>query len=254
MTAARVQSFGHIDTAKMPAHPIPRAMLHKVTSTYGYFSGYRPGCVSVGDQINRLRRVGITLGRFDEKVVSKKLPSHAEGWFVRPHWQNIAPTYIEAILKVLELLRRTRDNRFYNYREGLIEQMLLHHTLSTVDAFSTLEKMQYRCDTLILPAQFGIYYRGHSEVLVEEETASNEFPLDTYTVGIMLLSHPMRLNCEFDLGITCGGDICTNIESDEREDHSPHFISNNGELVFGTGRPERAIASFGTATGFIPQL
>lgn len=254
MNAMRVATWDDASRHKSVGHPVARTLLHKVTSSNGYFSGYKPGCVTVEDQAKRLKELGILLGRYDEKVISKKLPAHAEGWFIRPRWQNVAPTYTKAVVKVLELLRRTRDNKFYNYREGVLEQMLLHQALSTVDAFAALEKMQHRCDTVIMPAQFGIFYRGHSSVLVEEETASNEFPLDTYTVGVMLLTHRMRLNNEEDLGIICGGDTCTNVESDEREDHCPHFCWNAEQLVFGTGRPDRAVAGFGTATGFIPQL
>lgn len=247
---ARVVSYGRVDTERRPTHPIPMAALQKVPSAYGYFSGYKPGGVSVAEQINRLKRAGVTIGTLNERVVREKLPPHSEGWFVRPPWEMLAPTYVEAVAKVLELLRRSRDGKFYSYREGSLEYMDLHQTRDTTSAFTAIQKKQ-ESETIILPAQFGIYYRGHSSALVEEEVGSREFLLDTYTVGIMLLSHQPRLNNEEDLGIICGGDICVNVNSDAREEHAPHYTWNAGQLVFGTGNPHRPLSNFGVATGFV---
>jgi hypothetical protein len=245
----RVVSYGRVDTEKLPTHPIPTAALQKVPSAYGYFSGYKPGVVGIADQVNRLKRAGVMVGTFNERVVREKLPPHSEGWFIRPSWEMFAPTYSEAVAKVLELLRRNRGGKFYNYREGSLEYMDLHQTRDTETAFTSIQKKQ-GSETIILPAQFGIYYRGHSSVLVEEEVGSREFLLDTYTVGIMLLSHPARLGNEEDLGIICGGDTCVNVNSDTRDEHTPHFIWNAGQLVFGTGNPLRPLPNFGIATGF----
>src|SRR5690606_21391644 len=79
----------------------------EVTSNYDYCSGYKPKGIT--EQTNRLRELFPGIGYADEKLVEGELPKHAEGWFAIPKWEKIAPTYNEAVQKVLDMIKQTRN-------------------------------------------------------------------------------------------------------------------------------------------------
>ena len=90
----------------------------EVTSKYGYLSGYK-NPKGITEQTNILRQLlpGYRICRRKDRQPSR-VPEGAEGWFAIPKWQSVAPTYGEAVQKVLDLIKKTRDGKFYNYREG----------------------------------------------------------------------------------------------------------------------------------------
>lgn len=220
-------------------------------STYGYFSGYKPKGIT--EQINILRQIFPGIGFADEKIVQGELPKGAEGWFAIPKWKNFAPTYGEAVQKVLDAIKKSRDGKFYNYREGKLGENQLRQSARTNGVFKKLGDEQKGHDILMVPAQFGLRHRGRSVRRVREVLLGNEFGLGAFAVGIMILTHPERLINYDDLWIDCAGDEFVPDASGKFSDASCfHFEDDDGSVKFGTGGVSYAYVRCGSASGFSP--
>lgn len=176
----------------------------EVSSSYGYLSGYKPKGIT--EQTNRLRELFPGIGYANEKLAEGSLPENAEGWFAIPRWEKVAPTYGEAVEKVLALIKQTRNGAFYNYREGELGSNQLRQSVKSKAMFEMLGDEQKDQDILVVPAQFGIRHRGHSVRRAREVMNANECGLGAFAIGIMLLTHPERLKHHDDLWIDCAGD------------------------------------------------
>ena len=180
----------------------------EVGSSYGYLSGYKPKGIT--EQTNILRQLFPGVGFADEKLAERPVPVGAEGWFAIPKWQTIAPTYGEAVEKVLAKIEETRKGKFKNRREGELGPDDLKQTARTeVTMFETLGYEQKDHDILVVAAQFGLRHRGRSVRRAREVMQVNEFGLGAFAVGIMILTHPERLMHDDDLCIDCAGDEYT---------------------------------------------
>lgn len=224
----------------------------EVASKYGYLSGYRKP-KSITEQTNRLRELFPGIGYADEKLVEGALPPNAEGWFAIPKWEKIAPTYNEAVQKVLDMIKQTRNGKFYNYRDGQLGPERLRQTAKTAGVFQKLGDEQKDHDILVVPAQFGIRHRGRSVRRAREVFASNEFGLGAFAIGIMILTHPERLMNYDDLWIDCSGDEFDDPDSVVRFVYAPYFRFSGGKVEFGTDWFADANDSCGSASGFVPQ-
>lgn len=220
-------------------------------SDYGYLSGHKPKGIT--EQTNRLRELFPGIGYADEKLAEGTLPPNAEGWFAIPRWEKIAPTYNEALQKVLDLIKQTRDGKFYNYREGELGPKQLRQHARTISAFQTLGDGQKDHDILVVPAQFGLLHRGRSVRRAREVMQSNEFGLGAFAIGIMLLTHPERLAHYDDLYVDCAGDEFDDPDSDARFGGAPCFLFGGVRVGFGTGWVGDALSGCGSASGFVPQ-
>ena len=176
----------------------------EVESSYGYLSGYKPKGIT--EQTNRLRELFPGIGYANEKLAEGALPENAEGWFAIPRWEKVAPTYGEAVQKVLNLIKQTRNGAFYNYRDGELGPNQLRQSTKQVAMFQKLGDEQNGHDILVVPAQFGIRHRGRSVRRAREVMNANECGLGAFAIGIMLLTHPERLKHYDDLWIDCAGD------------------------------------------------
>jgi hypothetical protein len=221
----------------------------EVTSSYGYLSGYKPKGIT--EQTNILRQLFPGIGFADEKIAEGELPKNTEGWFAIPKWQTVAPTYGEAVQKVLDMIKKTRNGKFYNYREGQLGQ--LRQSAKTASVFQKLGEEQKDHDILVVPAQFGLRHRGRSVRRAREVFASNEFGLGAFAIGIMILTHPERLMNYDDLWIDCAGDEFDDPDSDVRFDHAPCFRFHGGKVGFGASTVGRAGEDYGSASGVVPQ-
>lgn len=200
-------------------------------SSYGYLSGYKPKGIT--EQTNILRQLFPGVGFADEKLAEGQLPPNAEGWFAIPRWEKIAPTYGEAVQKVLDLIKQTRNGAFYNYRDGQLGPQYLRQSQKSAKAFQKLGDEQKDHDILVVPAQFGLRHRGRSVRRAREVMNANEFGLGAFAVGIMILTHPERLMNYDDLWIDCAGDEFAP-DADGGFSESP-FFEFFGDLVeFGT--------------------
>lgn len=233
----------------------------EVSSTYGYLSGYKTKGLT--EQCNRLRELfsGIGFANFDLLAQIEKgdvpLPSGAESWFAIPNWMKspnaFGSTYSGALLKVLDTIKQTRNGKFYNYRDGQLDEKRLRQSAQSQKFWTELTDAQGNPDILIVPAQFGIRHRGRSVRRAPEVFAGNEFGLGAFAVGIMILTHPERLMHYDDLWIDCVGDEFDDPVSDVRFGHAPCFCFFDGKVKFGAYFVDVASDFCGSASGFGPQ-
>ena len=222
----------------------------EVESSYAYPAGYR--VKGMTEQTNILRQLISGVGFADEKLTEKPLPDGAEGYFAIPRWQTIAPTYREAVEKVFALLKKQRDGKFYNYREGRLDERYLRETEAQKAAFQKLGDEQKGYDILVVPAQFGLRHRGRSIRRAREVMSWNEFGLGAFAVGIMLFTHPERLVDYENLWIDCAGDEYAP-DADGQFDYAPCFYFNVGKVRFHAYWFDDAHGHYGSASGFLPQ-
>jgi hypothetical protein len=223
----------------------------EVVSKCGYVSGYR-NPKRIIEQNALLRQVFPGIGFADESLARRPLPERAEGWFAIPRWETIAPSYGEAVEKVLTALSDRCDGNCINYREGKLGDRYFRQTDATRAAFQKLGEEQKGYDILLVAAQFGIVHRGRSVRRARAKMRFNEFGLGAFAVGIMLLTHPVRLKHYDDLWIDCAGDEYSP-DGDGKFENSPYFGFYGGWLEFQTGRFEDANDLYGSASGFLPQ-
>lgn len=223
----------------------------EVASNYGYFSGYRKP-KGIAEQTSLLRQIFPGIGFANESLAKQSIPEGAEGWFAIPRWETIAPTYGEAVEKVLVELSRRRGGKFVNDREGKLGEQYLRQTDPTTVAFQQFGDQQKGYEILVLAAQFGILHRGRSVRRAREMMSINEFGLGAFAVAIMLLTHPERLQHYDDLWIDCAGDELSP-DGDGRFENAPYFGFYGGWLEFEKGRFEDANYLYGSASGFSPQ-
>jgi hypothetical protein len=219
-------------------------------SNYGYLSGYKPKGIT--EQTNRLRELFPGIGYADEKLAEQDLPPNAEGWFTIPRWEKIAPTYGEAVQKVLDLIKQTRKGAFYNYREDQLGPQYLRQSTKASKAFQKLGNEQKDHDILVVSAQFGLRHRGRSVRRAREVMNASEFGLGTYVVGIMILTHPERLQHYDDLWIDCAGDEFAP-DADGVFSLSPCFRFDVGKVEFGTAWVDLTDDCYGSASGLVSQ-
>ena len=222
----------------------------EIESSYGYLSGYKPRGIT--EQTNCLRELFSGIGYADEKLASQPLPLNAEGWFAIPRWEKLAPTYGGAVEKVFTMIKETRKGKFVNYRKGQLGPKYLRQHAKTVKAFQTLGEQQKDYDILVIPAQFGFRHRGRSVRRAWEVMNVSEFGLGTFAVGIMLLTHPERLQHYDDLWIDCAGDKFAPDAAGQFVD-APYLNFYDGEVQFYTYRVSDFYADDGSASGFLPQ-
>ena len=222
----------------------------EVESSYGYLSGYKPKGIT--EQTNRLRELFPGIGYANEKLAEQVLPENAEGWFAIPRWEKVAPTYGEAVQKVLDMIKQTRNGAFYNYREGELGPNQLRQSAKSVSFFQKLGDEQKDQDILVVPAQFGIRHRGRSVRRAREVMNANECGLGAFAIGIMLLCHPERLMHYDDLWIDCAGDeFAPNAASGFSR--SPYFEFLGVSVRFGTSDVDDAYGYCGSASVCLPQ-
>lgn len=193
---------------------------------------------------------------YEELGVEKTLPKKAEGWFAIPKWKKIAPTYNEAVEKVLGLIKKTRGyacDKNRNYPNHL------RQSEKSKKAWEKLKMDQKNNDILVIPAQFGLLHVGRSVRRAREIMRTNEFGLGLYEVGIMLLTHPERLIDRGDLSICCAGDEISRDGEDNKFFEYPSlkiyrllYDTKDGLNQFSSHINE-FFESSGSASGFIPE-
>ncbi|MDD4290227.1 MAG: hypothetical protein PHH83_03020 [Patescibacteria group bacterium] len=222
----------------------------ELKSNYGYLSGYKPKSLAEQDTI--LHQLFPELGTFDEAFATKTPLSNAEGLFLIPRWEKIAPTYGEAVQKVLDLIKQTRNGAFYNYREGQLGPRYLRQSQKLTEAFQKLGDEQKDHDVLVVQAQFGIRHRGRSVRRAREVMNSSESGLGSFANGIMILTHPERLQHYDDLWIDCAGDEYAP-DGDDDFSKAPYFRFDGGWVGFDAGCVSNAYEDYGSSSLFLSQ-
>ena len=236
----------------------------ETSSNYGYLSGYKPK--GLNEQCNRLRILfpgGLGFPNQDLLAQIEKdeveLPANAEGWFAIPNWMKnpniFGTTYSEAVQKMLDTINSVRKGKFENYRKGLIDEKHLRQSARSVEFWKQLSEAQGNPDILIVSAQFGLRHRGRSVRRAIEimKDARGEFGLGAFAAGIMVLTHPERLEHCDDLWIDCAGDEFDIPESGVRFALAPCLGFYGGDVGFGTGWVGYTDDDYGSASGFVPQ-
>jgi hypothetical protein len=187
------------------------------------------------------------------------LPRNTECPFAIPNlWKPeglpkiFGSTYSAAVQIILDKLSETHEGKFVNYCKGAIDEQHLCQSARTKKFFQELSEAQGNPDILLVPAQFGIRHRGRSVRRAREVFASNEFGLGAFAVGIMLLTHPERLQHYDDLWIDCAGDEFSPAAGGAFSE-SPCFYFRGGRLQFVAHDVDDARGHYGSASGSSPQ-
>lgn len=218
---------------------------------YVYPAGYHPK--SITEQTNILREFFPGIGYADEEIARQPLPEGAEAWFAIPRWENIAPTYNEAVQKVLYRIEEQRKGKLkIEYKLG--PQYLRQHA-HKVQKLQIIAEQQKGYDILVVSAQFGLRYKGWVAVR-DRFISDNEFGLGAYEGAIMLLTHPERLIAYRSLFFDCPGDEMTINVGDFSEAGFPWFLADGevkGGVKFRRGRLGYSHGGNGYITGFLPK-
>lgn len=189
------------------------------------------------------------------RLAELPLPEGAEGYFVIPRWNNIAVSYEEAMRKLLAAIKQSND-KFLQCVDKLDEKHLRQNK-QTAAMFDKIGDLQREFDCLIVAAQFGLRHRGKSVRQTQAEFLKNkdEFGLDVFSVGCMLLTHPGRFSDCNSLRIDCPGSEYANDEGNF--DRVPGFY-NCGQYRFRACHPiddkdpdyNKEVKLFGSVTAF----
>jgi len=202
-------------------------------------------------QVTEFRKLFPELRTCNEKLGRIPLPDEPEAWFALPRWQALAPTYNEAVERVLEALGKKRrlDNRI----AGRLGKEYLRQTERSRLAETILADQQQGCDILVVAAQAGMLHRGSSARRTRTSLAGNEFCMGTFAVACLLLTHPERLSTGDSLMIDCGGDEYSP-RADYTFDRVPLFDFDISGIEFSIFYEDRARNVWGTPTGFLYKL
>jgi len=224
----------------------------EVESSYGYPEGFEIN--SISEQVAILQRLFPGIGFANEKIAERPLPKGAEGWFAIPRWQILAPTYGEAVRKVVVMNERIRKDEGYSHYKCSLPfgPEYLRQLQETVQVFQKFGDTQKGYDILVVPANFGIRHRGRSVRRALEVMNANEVGLGTFAVGIMLLTNPKREVVEEQLHIKCAGDEFAP-EGDGGFSEVPCFFFSGGiGIMFTTCWCVSADRDYGSASAFLP--
>jgi len=202
-------------------------------------------------QVTELRKLFPELGACHEKLGRIPLPEEPEAWFAIPRWQAVAPTYNEAVERILEVLAKKR--RFSNRIVGRLGKEYLRQTERSRLAETILADQQQGNDILVVAAQAGMLHRGCSARRTRASLEGNEFCLGVFAVASMLLTHSERLSAGASLMIDCGGDEYSP-RADYTFDRVPLFDFDISGIEFSIFYEERARNLWGTPTGFLYKL
>ena len=227
----------------------PRFADEETESEYGYLSGYAPKNITT--QTNSLRELFTGVGYADEQIALGPLSANAEGWFAIPKWQDLAPTYGQAVQLVLDTIKQTHG-KFHNYREDELDPTYLRQSAKSEQAWEAIAEQQPKHDIMVVRAQFGLNHRGRSVRRALEVMNANEFGLGAFAVGIMLLTHPERLQNFYDLCVDCAGDEFSTWADGDFDD-APCFDSEDDGIAFYSSEIGEPDAHHGSASAFLPQ-
>ena len=202
-------------------------------------------------QVTELRKLFPGLGSCQERLARRTLPEGAEAWFAIPRWKAVAPTYNEAVEKMLAVLATRR--KFSNRIIGKLGDKFLRQSERSKLAEKILGEQQEGNDILVVGAQAGMLHRGSSARRTRVAMVGNEFGLGVFTIGCMILTHPERLSTGDTLMIDCSGDEYS-VRSDYTFDRVPLFDYDMAGIEFSIFYEDRARNLWGTPTAFLYKM
>jgi hypothetical protein len=221
----------------------------QVSSNRAYPSTYKVRPIET--QVMELRKLFPGLGSCQERLARRPLPEGAEDWFAIPRWQMLAPTYNEAVEKVLGVLATRR--KFQSCLAGRLGPEYLRQRERSMLAGKILADQQQGSDILVVAAQAGMRHRDCSARRARATMAGNEFGAGVFAIACLLLTHPERLSSEDTLMIDCGGDEYS-MRGDYTFDRVPLFDYDLSGIEFSIFYEDRSRNLWGTPTGFLYKL
>lgn len=193
----------------------------------------------------------LTKADFDREFIQRicsyevKLPKGAERWTLIPNWERASSTYGDAVEKILALAG------FFNHKAGELGPERLRQQERTVRMLDQVSKIQ-KSDILIIPVQLGEKNAGISVTNVRNGFEENEFGLDSFTTGVIMLTHLKKLEAYEDFWADCAGDEYAAVDGSFTR--APSYSFSDGGLRYDTHRTIHAIDGFGSPSGFVPQI
>jgi hypothetical protein len=221
----------------------------EVDSSRVYPSNYKIRPIEA--QVTNLSKIFPKLGQCHERLARRPAMEGSEGWFAIPRWEALASTYNEAVELVIDAIASKR--RLSNRVIGKMNEKFLRQSERTKLAFKILAEQQEGNDILVVGAQFGLLHRGSSARRTRVALAGNEFCLNSFAIGCMLLTHPERLSTSQTLMIDCGGDEYS-VRGDYSFDRVPLFDYDIGGIDYSIFYEDRARNLWGTPTAFLYKL
>ncbi|MBP9864136.1 hypothetical protein KBC54_01650 [Patescibacteria group bacterium] len=221
----------------------------EVASTFTYPAEYT-GAKPLGVQASILRQDFPGLVLVNEDLATKPLITGAEGKFVIPLWQKVAPTYGQAVELVISKIKDKRT--VYNFRDGQLGPNHLRQSTRSTEMWDKLAKQQEGHDLLVVDAQFGLRHRGRSIRRAREIFASNEFGFGAFAGLIMHLTHPEREVRWEQLHSDFAGDEYAP-GADGVFSRAPICSFDGGEFRFYADDVDDPGGDFGAVSGFLPE-
>ncbi|MBU2509529.1 MAG: hypothetical protein ABH820_00050 [Patescibacteria group bacterium] len=254
----------------------------QVTSKYGYvdWQGPKPVQEQAHDLVERISDLDIShvdelAERYYESDVSEEhvggyrdaaengrslvLSEGMDGLVVIPKMSAVArleqrhkdwPDFNRAMFYLLGVMKAARSD-FYDYTGGKVGPNRLRLHEPTVKVIQKLEA-DIPGDVLVIPVQTGLLHRGKSPRRARVRFQFNEFGLDSFSVGCILLTHPDRLKDSKGLWIDCpGAEFAPTAGSDFSP--VPCWLWHDGELGFHWFWHDSVHECYGSASARLPE-
>jgi hypothetical protein len=180
-----------------------------------------------------------------------KMPNGCEGLFAIPDYSKIASTYEEALMVVLDVLKKVRSDSVHNLLDKKLDVSRLRQSARTTVLRGRLSQNQGNSLICVVPAQLGSLHSGLSPKEAEKNFDKREFGLGSFDVAIILLTHPELLQSVGNLGIYCVGDMHGDQAIPGYYPDTTAF-SHIGSLNFHHASGTKVLPHMGAATGFLP--
>ena len=237
----------------------------QVSSTWTYPPEYR-GAKDLHAQLQAL--VGILPGLDPEPIWAWykgaydkfEIPDWVEGAFAVPSefalqrifHPEIADRTAAYCASVNLLMGKIADARkFYNYRDGQIDQSHLWRTERTLEMLDALWEMQGKSDFIVLPAQLGMRHRGRSVLRARECFIGNEFGAGSLEGLAIALTHPERYVRWEQLHTDFPGDDFSS-GADGQAGKAPYLAFNDGKVWFDAFRTGLPSEYYGSVSCWLP--
>jgi len=232
----------------------PKAPYKKVDSGFDYPQGYG-GPKELEEQATILREQY----SFPLKPLAKvkKIPNEAEGLWIIPHLEWIAPPECEHPYNycVDFLLERIGwKHQLKNFHPDKTGHSYLRQYEQSLSRWNILKILQGGGKlTPVVPAQFGRMHKDETVDYVRKNALDNEILFGAYHVGVMLLTHPEREQIWEQLHINCPGDKFRFTGGHSHFSQAPFFAWSSNFLNFGFDYTKMNFGRWCSVTGFIPR-
>lgn len=218
-------------------------------SSHHYSPEHKP--LNISAQKEALRKAFPGLNAKDVRVDYGPLLPGAEEQYAFPRWQAIASSYEGAMKELLVALHHDRGGLFYSYLTEYYGNNWLRLLPATVEFHERLAEEQSGNGILVVSAQLGLRHIGRPAVLPHGTLGSNEFYLDPFTFGAILLAHPVRFMRASDPWVACPGAQVNDPDSRAYFSRIAIFGYAGAQLLFGSRESTEVVPNCGAATAFL---